>query len=124
MEKWIIPCNPKLYDVDGAFAKLKCLDWRQTAKSIEVNDEVYIYVGAPIKAIKYRCKVNKTNLHTLMIDDSEFELSKSLNRDTSIFMELELLETYDDSKYSYEKLKERGLKGNIQGPRRSLELID
>ena len=48
MEQWIIPCNIKYYDVEGAFEKLKCLDWKQSNKSIHVGDEVYIYIGKPL----------------------------------------------------------------------------
>lgn len=48
MEQWIIPCNVKYYDVQGAFKKLKCLDWKQSNKSIRVGDEVFIYIGSPI----------------------------------------------------------------------------
>ena len=43
---WIIPCNPKYYDVFGAFDKMETIDWRQTAKNIEPGDAVYIYVFA------------------------------------------------------------------------------
>lgn len=44
MEQWIIPCNIKYYDVIGAFNELKCLDWKQSCKSINVGDEIYIYI--------------------------------------------------------------------------------
>lgn len=61
MVEWIIPCNLKYYNVISAFEKLQCVDWIQSAKSINVGDIVYIYVGFPIKAIKFKCKVNKVN---------------------------------------------------------------
>ena len=34
MQQWIIPCNIKLYDVIGAFSNLKCIDWKQSNRSI------------------------------------------------------------------------------------------
>lgn len=70
MEQWIIPCNVKYYDVKGAFEKLKCLDWKQSNKSIAMGDEVFIYIGTPVRAIKYKCKVNKVNLNYIEIDDT------------------------------------------------------
>ncbi len=42
MEQWIISCNIKYYDVIGAFKKLQKLDWKQSNKSIEIGDEVFI----------------------------------------------------------------------------------
>ena len=57
MASWIIPCNPKYYDVFGAFRTLNTVDWRQTAKSIEPGDIVYIYTGRPVQAITHAFKL-------------------------------------------------------------------
>lgn len=124
MEKWIIPCNVNYYDVKGAFSKLKCLDWKQSNKSIRVGDEIFIYVGSPIKAIKYRCKVNKVNLSCIEIDDSEFIRNGEPFEDYGNHMELELVEEFDDEQYSLAALRNKGLRGNIQCPRRANGLID
>ena len=43
MASWIIPCNPKYYDVFGAFRTLNTVDWRQTAKSILDIDDLEIF---------------------------------------------------------------------------------
>lgn len=123
MTQWIIPCNIKYYDVEGAFNKLKVLDWKQSNKSILVGDEVFIYVGAPIKAIKYKCRVNKVNLTSVEIDDSEFVLNGDPYEHYGNHMELELLEEYEDTRYSLEVLRSKGLKGQIQGPRRANGII-
>ena len=123
MEHWIIPCNPKYYDVIGAFNKLECLDWKQSVKSIDVGDEVFIYVGAPIKAVKFRCKVTKTNLPEIEIDDSDFVVNGEPYQTYGNHMELALLETFDDNKYSLEILRSKGLKSRIQGPLRANGLL-
>ena len=114
MEQWIIACNLKYYDVFNAFKKLKRLDWKQSVKSIAVGDEVFIYVGIPIKAVKYKCRV---------IDDSEFVIDGEPYENYGNYMELELLETYDDNLYALNNLRKNGLKGNIQGPRHASGLI-
>ena len=62
MQNWIIPCNLKYYDVFGAFRDLKKLDWKQSNPKIEIGDIVYIYVGAPVKAIMFKCRVTKVGL--------------------------------------------------------------
>ena len=46
MNKWIIPCNIKKYNVDGAFSKLDELEWSQGRNKVEVGDLVFIYVGS------------------------------------------------------------------------------
>lgn len=123
MEKWIIPCNYDYYDVFVAFNELNTLDWRQTAKSINTGDEVYIYVGKPYQAIMFKCEVIETNIHTPDEADYKFYKSNTLYEFNGCFMRLKLIEKFDDKKYPLSKLKENGLKGNIQGPRRSLGLI-
>ena len=65
MTSWIIPCNLKNYDVIGAFKRFRKLNWKQSAKSIEVGDTVFIYIGKPVSGIKYKCKVNKVNLKNI-----------------------------------------------------------
>ena len=123
MEQWIIPCNIKYYDVEGAFKKLRRIDWKQSNKSIEVGDEIFIYITKPIQAIKYKCKVNKVNLESVEIDDSEFVLDGEPYESYGNHMELEFVEEFDTTKYSLQVLREKGLKGNIQGPMRANGLV-
>lgn len=123
MTEWIIPCNLKYYDVKGAFSKFKAIDWKQSAKNICVGDIVYIYVGKPISAIKYKCRVNKTNLSQIEIDDSEFVINGENYENYGNHMELELIREYAGTELTRDMLVENGLKGNIQGPRRVDVLI-
>lgn len=123
MTEWIIPCNLKYYDVKGAFSKFKAIDWKQSAKNICIGDIVYIYVGKPISAIKYKCRVNKTNLSQIEIDDSEFIINGENYENYGNHMELELIREYADTELTLDMLVENGLKGNIQGPRRVDVLI-
>lgn len=122
MVQWIIPCNINLYDVIGAFEKFKCIDWKQSNHSISVGDEVFIYVGKPISSIMYKCKVNKANFNKPKIDDSEFVLNGETYQNYGNYMELELSEKYDISRFHIDILVANGLKGRIQGPRRVNEL--
>ena len=123
MTEWIIPCNLKDYDVKGAFSKFKAIDWKKSAKNICVGDIVYIYVGKPISAIKYKCRVNKTNLSKVEIDDSEFVINGENYENYGNHMELELIREYAGTELTRDMLVENGLKGNIQGPRRVDVLI-
>lgn len=119
MKEWIVPCNPKYYDISGAFEKMNNLDWKQSNKNIQPEDIVYIYVGKPVQAIMYKCKVNKVNLSDIEIDDSEFIIDGTNYETYERHMELELIRKYDKNDISVEKMKENGIKGNIQCTRKA-----
>ena len=63
-KEWIIPSNPKYYDVIHAFEEADIIDWKQGA-GIKKGDTVYLYVAAPYSAVMYKCKVLEGNRHTL-----------------------------------------------------------
>ena len=73
MTEWIITCNINVYNVEGAFDKLDTIDWKQSTY-VEKGDIVYIYVGAPMSAIRYKCEAMEVELPEATIDDSEFVL--------------------------------------------------
>lgn len=118
MTNWIIPCNVKYYNVESAFENLKRLDWKQSSKHMRIGDFVYIYVGAPVKAILYKCEVTKTNLTAIEIDDAQYVIDGEKYLHAPLHMELELIKKYDCDSLSYAKLLEHGLKGRIMGVRR------
>ncbi len=119
MSNWIIPCNPKYYDAIGAFAKLPKVDWKQSTKNIAVGDIVYVYVGKPVMAILFKCKVSKINLPAVEIDDHEFIIDGTNYETYGNYMELELLEKYAADQITLNALTDCGMKGNIQSPRRT-----
>lgn len=113
--EWVITCNPSYYDVNGAFNKLKKIEWKQSV-NINTGDIIYIYVGKPFKEIKYKCIAKKVDLNSAgRIDDSEFILDDSNYNNYGRYMELSLLTKYDEQQYPLSKLRERGLK-SVQGP--------
>lgn len=112
--EWIIPCNIKFYDIIGAFEKFDRIDWKQST-NIEIGDVVYIYIGNPISAIKYKCIAKKVDLNNAEIDDSEFIVDGEVYEDYGRYMELELVEAYGDTELSYNVLKQNGL-NSVQGP--------
>ena len=129
MASWIIPCNPKYYDVFGAFRTLNTVDWRQTAISIEPGDIVYIYTGRPVQAITHKCIAVAVDIPFEDVNDSDVEFNivtvdnpeplKPHDR----YMRLKLIREYDLHVLSYSKLVEKGLKGSIQGQRHTGDII-
>ena len=113
---WLITCNPRLYDVIGAFARFKKIEWKQN-NNINKGDIVYIYVGSPIKCLKYKCRALKVNLDKTTINDSDFVLDGSNYKFCGRYMELLLLEEYDIPELDIKRLREHGLR-TIQGPSR------
>jgi rubrerythrin len=114
MADWIILCNPKKYNAEEAFENLTKVDWKQST-NVEVGDIVYIYVGNPISAIQFKCKVNKVNIQGIEIDDSEYTIDGKGFEDYSRHMELELIHKFVSIVPKYEELKEHGLR-TVQGP--------
>ena len=72
---------------------------------------------------KYMIKYSKHD-SKIEIDDSEFVRDGEPYETYRNHMEIELVEKYDGFRYSLEVLRKRGLKGNIQGPRRANGLLD
>lgn len=104
---WVIPANPKYYDIDSEFASSPVIDWTQKAK-IQTGDYVTIYMTAPICAIRYLCRVLQADLPNQGQRDRE---------DIKKLMRLELLKTYPDEQFNQDVLLEKGLK-TVRGPRR------
>lgn len=104
---WILPANPKYYDIDAEFAAHSIVDWPQKA-SIRKGDFLAIYMTAPIRSLRYLCCVLEDGL----------EKSAEPKR-----MKLELVDKFEDEVFPIDRLKECGVT-NIRGPRRmTKELI-
>src|SRR5699024_3840764 len=68
-----------------------------------------------IGAIKFKTKVNKVDLPNVEIEDQEFIIDGMNYEHHNRYMELELLRTYNDDLFTYDVLKNNGLK-SVQGP--------
>ena len=104
--EWIVPVNPKYYDLEKAFNENNIIIWKQST-NILVGDIVYLYVASPFSAIMYKCKVIKVNI-PYKYDDGKVRMSK--------VMQIELLRKFDKADYPFSKLKDYGIKA-IRGPR-------
>lgn len=96
---WVIPANPKYYDLISDFAKSDIMFWHQNM-SVSKDDTVYIYVAVPYSAILYKCTVIEANIPN----------------GNKMLMQLKLKKEYPKEAYPFTKLKEYGLTA-IRGPR-------
>lgn len=124
---WIIPCNLGNYEVISAYKTLDIVDWKQSSnlKSAKIDDIVFIYLTSPMQSIKYMCRIKKVNKPYSTIDDKQFMIDGQPYINYGNYMELELLSDFENESIHLTSLKEHGMKGNIQGPRRVYdELLD
>lgn len=105
--EWVVPANPKYYDVVNCFNDTNHVTWKQSS-SIHEGDTVYLYVGAPYSCIMFKCKAIKTNI-PYSYDDKNLTISNT--------MDLELLKRYPHDKYTFKEVSKYDLKA-IRGPRR------
>ena len=104
---WIVPANPKYYDVVEEFRHHDNLIWKQSS-AIHVGDIVYLYVADPYSAILYKC---------MAVDvDIPYEY-KDKNLSMNKVMRISLLKSFPKDKYPYAYLRSIGLK-MLHGPRK------
>ena len=104
-ETWIIPANPKYFDIINCFNDKDEIIWKQS-NNIHENDIAYIYAAAPYSSIIYKCKVLEVNI-PYEYDDKHISMYK--------VMKLKLVKKYDPEKYIFSFLKRLGIKA-IRGP--------
>ena len=104
---WIVPANPKYYDIVHCFDDNDVIIWKQSS-NVHVGDIVYIYVAAPFSKIMYQCKVIDVNI------DYKY---KSSNVSMSHVMKLQLISNFMDKEYTFEYLNNLGIR-SIRGPRK------
>lgn len=106
-KEWVIPSNPKHYDIISAFEAESEIDWKQ-GKGIRKGDTVYIYVGSPVSAILYKCAVTET--------DIPYKYDNGKLRINSI-MKIKLLKKYPPDKFTFAVLNDEYEIYAVRGPR-------
>lgn len=106
-KEWLIPSNPKYYDIVHAFDDTDTIDWKQ-GKGIKKNDTIFMYVGAPVSAILYKCKVIETDIPYEYHTD-ELTITK--------LMKIKLQKKYKPEQFTFDRLKTEFDIFAIRGPR-------
>lgn len=106
-KEWIVPANPKYYDIQQAFENANEIDWKQ-GSGIKKGDTVFMYVAAPVSAILYKCKVTKTDI-PYKYDDGKLQIRA--------LMRIKLLKKYEPARFTFEKLKNEYGIFAVRGPR-------
>lgn len=114
---WLIPANPNDFDIVSAFIRYETLDWKRSY-NYENGDILFMYVSGNIQKVRFKVEVieslvrkNDTKHNKeLWKDEEKYEQSKEWD-----YTRLHLVDEVDTEELSFIKLREHGLKGNIQG---------
>lgn len=106
-KEWIIPANPKYYDIVHAFDNEDEILWKQGA-GIRKDDTVYMYVASPISAILYKCIVMETDIPYRHEGDK-------IN--IKALMRIRLLRRYPADRFTFERLGSEHRIFAVRGPR-------
>lgn len=106
-KEWIVPANPKFYDIQHAFDHKDMIDWKQSS-GIKAGDTIFMYVAAPVSAILYKCKVVEADIPYNYQDK---------NLSIAVLMKIKLLRRYDSKQFTFHKLKEDYGIYAVRGPR-------
>lgn len=106
-KEWIIPANPKYYDIVHAFDDTDIIDWKQGA-GIKKGDTVFLYVAAPVSAILYKCRVLETGV------PYKYESDHLTIRE---LMKIRLQKRYAPDRFPFDVLKEEYGIYAVRGPR-------
>lgn len=106
-KEWIVPANPKYYDIEHAFDKTNVIDWKQ-GRGIKAGDVVFPYATAPVSAILYKCKVTETDISYDYRDGS---------LTITALMRIALQKKYQPAVFSFERLRDEYGIFAIRGPR-------
>lgn len=103
---WLIPANPKYYDIMNAFNDTDIITWKQSTK-IQLGDIVFVYVGAPVSAIIFQCRVLEVNL-PYNYQTKELKINH--------VMRIQKIKKYAQTDFTFKKLASFDVKV-IRGPR-------
>ncbi len=105
-KEWLMPANPKYYDVINCFNDTDTIMWKQS-NNIKIGDDIYLYVASPYSCILYKCKVIDVNI-PYEYSDKNLSMNK--------VMKIKLLKEFDNNLFTFDKLKKYGV-NSIRGPR-------
>ncbi len=106
-KEWLVPANPKYYDIERAFEENGEIEWKQ-GRGIKTGDTVYMYVGAPVSAVLFKCEVTQTGI--------PFEYSGADVNITAL-MKIRLLARYPRGGFTFKRLGEEFGVFTVRGPR-------
>jgi hypothetical protein len=120
IESWYIPCNIRFCNVIDIIKHQGEIVWRRGA-SIHKGDIAYIYIGAPISEIRYKCIVTEEDVPKQVLQENLYA-RRSDDGPKQKYMKLKVLCEYQPGRLPLKVLKENGLTQVQRQARNSREL--
>lgn len=105
-KEWLIPANPKYYDIEKAFSESDTIRWKQSS-NIFVGDIVYIYMAAPVSAVLYKCEAVEVDI-PYRRTGGKVNITRA--------MQIKLLHRFQENDLPLDKLRRYGV-STVRGPR-------
>ena len=106
-KEWIVPANPKFYDIEHAFDHEEVIEWKQSS-AVKAGDTIFMYVAAPVSAILYKCKAVEVDIPYRYQDE---------NLTITTLMKIKLQHRYRQEQFPFSRLKEEYGIYAVRGPR-------
>ncbi|MFJ5762749.1 HNH endonuclease [Neobacillus sp. NPDC093182] len=115
---WLVSNNPEEFELARAYSERETLEWKRS-RNFENGDILYIYVSGNIQQVCFKVEIIQG-----LVPPNEVKYNKMFWKDLKKFEEskggkwtrFRFLEKVDTPELSLSKLREHGLKGNVQGP--------
>lgn len=102
---WMFPCRIQFFDVIDFFNDHDVVLWNQP-NDISEDDTVFIYVGAPLSCIMFRCKIKQLDVKDKdIINNNSYAVRPKNNQK---FMQLERVKVFEEGKWKIQLLREYG----------------
>ena len=115
-DNWIVPCNLKYFDVIEHFKNCEYVIWKNSF-TIRKGDIVYIYIGAPIGEIRYKCEVVSDEIDQELLNSNSYAIVKKESNNYFSkkikYIQLKLIKEYTPGTFKLQELREHGL-GQVQ----------
>lgn len=109
---WLIPANPKYYDVVNIFNNTSEAIWKQSS-DIYKDDIIYLYVASPYSCVLFKCCAIDVKI-PFNYEDKNVKMK--------YVVKLKLLKRYEKDEITFAKLNKLGIK-MIRGPRKISKII-
>ena len=108
ISRWIVPANPRWFDLEEILRPDEAGTFLfKQSSSVEVGDIVFLYVAAPVSAIRYKCEAVEVNIP----DDYKDE-----HVTVKKLMRLKTVKEYSDPPVGLSLMREHGVT-TVRGPR-------
>lgn len=105
-KEWLVPANPRYYDVEQAFSENDTILWKQSGNII-IGDTIFLYMAAPVSAVMYQCTAVEVDI-PYSYDSDELHIHKA--------MKIKLCHRFEKEQLTFQKLNEFGVFA-VRGPR-------